>query len=170
MGPNVQLRKRMRGLVAGELDSFLARARQAVGLKGVVTLLVTSSAEVRRMNRWFRGQDKSTDVLSFAARGISGYAGDIAVSLDIAARNARRLGHSVSDEVRILALHGLLHLAGYDHETDDGRMARKEARLRLALGLPGSLIQRARSKPRPKSRGGRKPRRLPAASRPRGSR
>jgi probable rRNA maturation factor len=170
MGPNVQLRKRVRGLVADELESFLARARKAVGLKSAVTLMVTSSAEVRRMNRWFRGKDKATDVLSFAAQGIEGYAGDIAVSLDIAAQNARRLGHTVSDEVRILALHGLLHLAGYDHETDGGRMARKEARLRVALGLPGSLIARAQTKHRPMARGRRKPRRRDATSRVRGSR
>ena len=62
-------------------------------------------------------------------------AGDLAISAEIAARNARRLGHSAADELKILILHGLLHLAGHDHETDGGEMARKEARLRRALGL-----------------------------------
>ncbi|MBI2682630.1 MAG: rRNA maturation RNase YbeY [Acidobacteriales bacterium] len=163
----VQLRKRVRGLVADELESFMARARKAVGLKGGASLVVTSNAEIRRMNRWFRGKDKITDVLSFGAEGIAGYAGDIAVSLDIAAENARRFGHSVGDEVRILALHGLLHLAGYDHETDRGRMARREKQLRAALGLPASLIQRAQEKARRKTNGRKKPRVLKAKARKR---
>ncbi|HYN15247.1 MAG TPA: rRNA maturation RNase YbeY, partial [Terriglobales bacterium] len=68
--------------------------------------------------------------------------GDIAISAEFGARNARRLGHSPADELKILILHGLLHLAGYDHETDGGAMARKEARLRRALGLPTALIER----------------------------
>ena len=71
-------------------------------------------------------------------------AGDIAVSAEIAAVYARRLGHSLADELKVLILHGLLHLAGYDHETDDGEMEQEEARLRSELRLPPSLIQRAR--------------------------
>jgi probable rRNA maturation factor len=70
------------------------------------------------------------------------FAGDVAISAEIAARNARRLGHTVADEVRILTLHGVLHLAGYDHERDDGQMERKEQRLRKSLGLPVGLIER----------------------------
>ena len=69
-------------------------------------------------------------------------AGDVAISADIAAANARRLGHSAGEEIKILVLHGVLHLAGFDHETDDGKMARKEVRLRKALGLPAGLIER----------------------------
>ena len=70
------------------------------------------------------------------------FAGDLAISAEIAASNARRLGHSAGDELKILILHGLLHLAGYDHETDSGEMARKETRLRRLLGLPAALIER----------------------------
>ena len=163
----VQLRKRARGLVADEMEQFMVRARKAVGLKGGASLVVTSNAEIRRMNRWFRGKDKATDVLSFGAEGIEGYSGDIAVSLDVAAENARRFGHSVGEEVRILALHGLLHLAGYDHETDRGEMSRREKQLRAALGLPDSLIQRTQEKPRRTTNGRKKPRVMKAAAKAR---
>jgi probable rRNA maturation factor len=70
------------------------------------------------------------------------FAGDVAISADMAAQNARRFGHSPAEEVKVLALHGLLHLAGYDHESDSGTMARREARLREQLGLPVALIER----------------------------
>ena len=105
-------------------------------------MLITSSAELRRLNRRFRGKNEATDVLSFPSA--DGTLGDLAISAEIAARNAHRLGHSATDEIKILILHGLLHLAGYDHETDDGVMARKEARLRRVLGLPVGLIERTR--------------------------
>jgi probable rRNA maturation factor len=72
-----------------------------------------------------------------------GFAGDIAVSLDIATSNAGSLGHSVGQEVRILVLHGIMHLAGYDHEEDQGEMAAREARLRQRFKLPVGLIERA---------------------------
>jgi probable rRNA maturation factor len=126
------------------LLDFLNAARKAVRLKGEVSLLLTSNREMRRLNRTFRRKDKPTDVLSFpAAEAVSmNLAGDLAISVDIAGANARQLGHSVEDEVRVLILHGLLHLAGYDHEADDGQMARKELRLRKQLGLPVSLIER----------------------------
>src|SRR5262249_2063607 len=103
-------------------------------LKGIVNVLVTSSAEMRSLNRQFRNQNKATDVLSFphAASDFKkpGLAGDIAISADIAVQNAILLGHSAADEVKILALHGVLHLAGFDHERDNGEMARKELQLR----------------------------------------
>ena len=79
--------------------------------------------------------------VSLCLRG--GGSGDIAISAEIAASNAGRLGHSAGDELKILILHGLLHLAGYDHETDAGEMAREEARLRRALRLPVALIERS---------------------------
>jgi probable rRNA maturation factor len=83
-------------------------------------------------------------VLSFPAiANVEGHIGDIAISVDIAARNARRLGHTTAAEVRILILHGLLHLAGYDHELDQGEMARREQRMRNQLGLPVGLIERS---------------------------
>jgi probable rRNA maturation factor len=74
---------------------------------------------------------------------MKGFAGDVAISAEIAAQNARRLGHTVADEIRILTLHAMLHLAGYDHERDNGEMERKEARLRKSLGLPVGLLERS---------------------------
>jgi probable rRNA maturation factor len=71
------------------------------------------------------------------------YAGDIAISAEIAANNARSLGHTAAEEIKILVLHGILHLRGYDHERDDGRMARREEKLRRELRLPIGLIERA---------------------------
>ena len=125
------------------LARFLARARNAAGLRGDVNVLVTSSRELRQLNRRYRGKDKPTDVLSFSpVLGSDAFGGDIAICADIAARNARSLGHSPAEEVKILALHGLLHLAGYDHERDNGEMARKEQGLRKSLGLPVSLTER----------------------------
>ena len=104
--------------------------------------------EIRRLNRRFRQMDKATDVLSFPATdGFS--AGDIAISADVGAANARRLGLSPAEELKILILHGMLHLAGYDHERDQGAMARQEQRLRRALGLSMSLIERSGDGTRP---------------------
>jgi probable rRNA maturation factor len=145
----VILQKRVAGMSGESLNRFLLRARRAAGVNGAVNVLVTTSAAVRTLNRRFRGKDKATDVLSFpspsdtSGRKDSRFTGDIAISADIAAQNAARLGHAVCDEVKILTLHGILHLAGYDHERDNGSMARKEAKLRRALGLPASLIERA---------------------------
>jgi probable rRNA maturation factor len=128
------------------LDRFVARARRAVGLKGTVDVLLTTSAEMKSLNRRFRGKDKPTDVLSFPAEtGVGKIAGEIAISAEIAARNARSLGHSPAEEIRILALHGILHLRGYDHECDNGRMARRERQLRAKLRLPLGLIERTAS-------------------------
>jgi probable rRNA maturation factor len=130
------------------LERFLLRARQAVRLKGTVNVLVTSSAELRAMNRQFLGKKEPTDVLSFppseaALRPARPFAGDVAISADIARENADRLGHSLADEIKILALHGVLHLAGFDHERDNGMMARKELQLRRQLKLPAALLERA---------------------------
>ena len=125
---------------ARALGQFAARAQRAAGVRGEVDVLITSSAELRRLNRRFRGMDTATDVLSFPSA--DGTAGDIAIAAEVGARNARRLGHRAADEMKILILHGLLHLAGYDHEIDAGEMARKEVRLRRALGLPAALIER----------------------------
>ncbi len=118
-----------------------------VRLRETVNVLVTTSAELRLLNRRFRGTDKPTDVLSFPApavgRGeIKRIAADVAISADIARDNAKRLGHSVANEVKILVLHGILHLAGLDHEHDHGEMARKESQLRRQLRLEAGLIER----------------------------
>jgi probable rRNA maturation factor len=149
----VILRKKIAGLNRPGLERFVLRARRAVHLPDLVNVLVTSSSELRSFNQRFRGADKATDVLSFpsppaersAARRI---AGDVAVSADIARENAARLGHSVADEVKILVLHGILHLAGYDHEHDHGEMARKENRLRQQLKLETGLIERTQQRHR----------------------
>ncbi len=126
------------------LTRFLNRARSAVGLEGYVDVLLADDLTLRRLNRTFRGKNKATDVLSFPTPSeiAHTHAGDLAISLDTAARQAAVYGHSLRDEVRILLLHGLLHLSGLDHETDRGEMARREAELRQELGLPVSLIER----------------------------
>jgi probable rRNA maturation factor len=143
----VILQKKVSGLSGSSLERFVLRARKAAGLLGVVNVLVTNGAAVRSLNRRFRSLDKTTDVLSFPAAtlplGVRKIAGDIAISADIALQNAFRLGHSPVQEVKILALHGILHLAGFDHEHDNGEMARKEMKLRQTLGLPTALIERA---------------------------
>ena len=139
----VIVHSRVPGASARALERFVARAQRAVGVRGEVGVLITSSAELRRLNLRFRGRNEPTDVLSFPST--DGTAGDIAISAEFGARHARRLGHSAADELKVLILHGLLHLAGYDHEIDAGEMARKEARLRRALGLPTALIERTTS-------------------------
>ena len=143
------LQKKVSGVSASSLGRFVLRARRAAGLKGTVNVLVTSGATLRGLNRRFRGKNKTTDVLSFPSHSTplgdqkaSAIAGEIAISADIAVQNAFRLGHSAAQEVKVLALHGILHLAGYDHERDNGAMARKEENLRKALRLPTALIER----------------------------
>jgi len=149
----VILRKRIAGLSSSTLERFVLRARRLVRLRNTVNVLITSSGELRSLNQRFRGANNATDVLSFPAplvsRQAKRVAGDVAISADIARENASRLGHSVADEVKILVLHGMLHLAGYDHERDNGKMARKESRLRRQLRLEGSLIERAQRRDRP---------------------
>ena len=141
----VIFKKRVPGLNEASLDRFLRRARRAVGLRGRVTALVTTNRALRILNERYRGKDQPTDVLSFPAesRATHDFAGDMAISAEIAAQNARRLGHAPKEEIKILALHGVLHLAGYDHERDHGEMSRKEERLRKQLGLPAALIERS---------------------------
>jgi probable rRNA maturation factor len=141
----VILQKRVVGLTELALDRFVARARRAAKLRAAVNVLVTSNAELKELNRRFRGKDQPTDVLSFPALpGLKPrYAGDIAISAEIAAHNARALGHTPAEEIKILALHGILHLRGYDHERDRGKMARREEKLRRDLRLPIGLIERA---------------------------
>lgn len=137
------IRKRVAGLTETGLARFLARACTAAKLQGKVNVLVTSSPELRSLNRRFRGNDEPTDVLSFPPMWRNDFAGDIAISADIAVQNAQSLGHPAVQEIKILMVHGVLHLAGYDHDRDNGEMARKEEKLRRTLGLPGSLITRS---------------------------
>ena len=142
------------GLAPGGLTRFVRAAQRAVGLVGEVDVLLADDRILRRLNREFRGKDKATDVLSFpAAEELEEeYAGDLAISVQTAARQAREHGHSLRDEVRVLLLHGLLHLRGMDHETDHGEMAAKEAELRRSLRLPSGLIARSSSAASRKSR------------------
>jgi len=115
-----------------------------------VTIAIIPDVTMRRLNRRYRGKDKTTDVLSFvpetgARSGSSSrrFLGDLAIAKGVAARQARALGHPVQIEFRILALHGLLHLLGYDHDTDRGEMGRLEDRLRRRARLPvAGLITR----------------------------
>lgn len=144
----VILQKKVAGMNEATLGRFVLRARKAAGLRAPVNVLVTSSTAMRALNRQFRRKNKATNVLSFphASSGRRGdpqkLAGDIAISADIARKNSVRLGHTVAQEIKILALHGILHLAGFDHERDNGEMARTEATLRRALRLPAALIER----------------------------
>jgi probable rRNA maturation factor len=125
------------------LTRYMREAQAAVGLKGEVSVLLTTDAGIQSLNRRFRKKNKATDVLSFPVDDVSfGFAGDLAISVETAARQAREQGHRLSVELRVLMLHGLLHLAGYDHEADAGEMARKERRLRARLRLPLGLIER----------------------------
>ena len=125
------------------MRDFAAALRDAVARGRDFHCLITDDAELRRLNRRFRGADYATDVLSFPSGGRRGPLGDIAISAARAAAQAREFGHSRVDEIRILMLHGVLHLLGMDHESDGGRMARAEARWRRKLNLPTGLIARA---------------------------
>jgi probable rRNA maturation factor len=140
----VMMQKSVAGLSAEALARFVTLASRTVKLRGEANVLVTGNRAMQVLNTRFRRQNRATDVLSFPADPAlaHGPAGDIAISADIARQNARQLGHSPAQEIKILALHGLLHLAGYDHEQDNGEMARQEQRMRKMLGLPLGLIER----------------------------
>jgi probable rRNA maturation factor len=142
------------------LSGFLETAAAAARLRGDVSVLLTGDRHIRRLNRQFRRKDKPTDVLSFPAPEIPGratVAGDLAISVETADRQARELGHPLAREVQVLILHGLLHLAGYDHEQDSGQMARREASLRRRLGLSQGLIERSTAGSRVSRSGVRQP-------------
>jgi probable rRNA maturation factor len=141
----IVIRKRVAGLSAIALGRFVARAQRSANLRGSVDVLLASDRELCALNRRFRRKNQPTDVLSFpAGEGPrNGFAGDIAISVDIAKHNAKRLGHTPAEEIKVLCLHGLLHLAGFDHENDQGQMARKELSLRRRLGLVSGLTERS---------------------------
>ena len=122
------------------LAAWLARIAPRQ-IPGGITIALVSDARIRALNKQFRRKDAPTDVLSFEP-------GDIAIATGVARRQARDAGHSYSTELRVLALHGLLHLIGYDHHhpADRGRMARLERRLRAKGGLRAGLIERARER------------------------
>ncbi|HSM87935.1 MAG TPA: rRNA maturation RNase YbeY [Candidatus Limnocylindrales bacterium] len=134
------------------LERFARQAQKLARLRGEIAVLITRRRRIQELNRRFRRKDKPTDVLSFPRED----GGDIAICAEIARENARRYGHALREELKILVLHGMLHLAGYDHENDGGEMARTEARLRALLKLPLALIERTGQD------GGRAPKRVKA--------
>ena len=125
---------------SASLGRWLA-AHEPARARGHLTIALVTDAAMRRMNAQYRRADYATDVLSFPSE-MPGVLGDIAIARGVAARQATAQGHSESTEVRTLALHGLLHLLGYDHERDRGEMRRVEDRLRKRAGLPVGLISR----------------------------
>jgi probable rRNA maturation factor len=147
-GSTVTFRRATAEVRPRALEQFARKLQQVVSKGRSFDVLITGDAELRRLNRDFRGKDYATDVLSFPAGAplVKGRgplpAGDLAISLGRARAQGRRFGHTTEQEVRILMLHGLLHLLGMDHETDSGRMARAEKRWRAELGLPNGLIER----------------------------
>jgi probable rRNA maturation factor len=153
--PDIETKFGRAALGKSRLTRFLASAKKAAGLSGSVSVLLTGDKEIRRLNREYRHKDKATDVLSFPAAAVAGrlrLAGDLAVSVETASREAETRQHALVLELETLLLHGVLHLAGYDHETDSGEMARKEETLRRKLGLSQGLIARAAGAVRPPKR------------------
>jgi probable rRNA maturation factor len=134
--PHLLFRHPSRRVRRTPLRAFLTELVKRLSGRQAVTCLITTDAELRRLNRQFRGKNYATDVLSFPPD-------EMAISLDRAAAQAKNLGHSLDAELRILMLHGALHLRGMDHENDSGQMRRAEIRWRKRLGLPAGLIERA---------------------------
>ena len=137
----VIVREKIEAVSTAVLNRFAQNAKRRVGLAGEVSILITSSDEVRQLNRKFRKKNKATDVLSFPSHDFEN-SGDIAISWEIARENGDALGHGTPTELKVLILHGMLHLAGYDHESDSGEMATLEMELRKKLRLPQGLIER----------------------------
>ena len=148
----VLLLNRQRAVRAGwdEVGTFLFRLSSKVARSGF-SVCFLSDQGIRRYNQRFGGKDQATDVLSFpieeSGNGPQEYLGDILISAETAQKNARRYGLRLEEEIKMLALHGVLHLLGYDHERDDGEMARLERRWSRKLGLPQNLTGRSRKVP-----------------------
>lgn len=146
-------RQRRTQVPLADLQQFLARARRTLHLPaGSFAVCLVTNAQIARWNRCYRGKTGPTDVLSFPAKSArkprskssrsngnqpvdGNYLGDIAIAPAVARRNARRFGRTFEQEMHILVLHGMLHLMGYDHETDRGQMDRREQKMRRVLGL-----------------------------------
>jgi probable rRNA maturation factor len=127
-----------------QLESFAQRLSQDVAEGRTFTCLLTSDRALRNLNSRFLRHDYATDVLSFHCGVTGGELGDLAISAERAEAQAQEFGHTRIDEIRILMLHGVLHLAGMDHENDKGEMARAERKWRDQLSLPNTLISRTR--------------------------
>lgn len=149
-GSTVTFRRVPETIPRRAIERFAQKLQAEVAKGRAFDCLITGDAELRKLNREFRGKDYSTDVLSFPVSGPGSLPpgpcllGSIAISLGRARAQAREFGHALEDEIRILMLHGVLHLLGHDHESDNGRMARAERRWRARLNLPSGLIERAR--------------------------
>lgn len=117
------------------MRSVVERAAGHLGISGEMALVLTNDRVIRPLNARYRGKDKATDVLSFPGEGGETGLGDVLISVETAGRNAKMLGRTLQQELDVLALHGFLHVLGYDHETDDGTMERLERRLRRKLGV-----------------------------------
>jgi probable rRNA maturation factor len=128
------------GVRAPGLAGWLAGVAPARA-RGEMTVAIVPDPRVRTLNRQYRRKDTPTDVLSFPSDE-RGYLGDVVIAAGVARRQAAEAGHSLQTELRVLALHGLLHLLGYDHERDEGQMRRLERRLRRKGGLVEGLIER----------------------------
>lgn len=132
-------RQRRIPLNAARLDAFAARLARTVGLqRDDFTVALVSDHRIAALNRRYRGRSYAPDVLAFAAGRAphgNGYRGDVVISAPTARRQARRFHHSLEEELKLLMVHGVLHLLGYDHEADNGRMNRRERALRRRLGL-----------------------------------
>jgi len=126
-------RQRQRRVRPARLRRVLRAAARDLGVTGELAVVLAGDRTLRSLNARYRGKDKPTDVLSFPGPGGQEGLGDVVISLETAARNARALGRTLPQEVDVLALHGFLHVLGYDHETDDGTMDRLERRLRREL-------------------------------------
>ena len=124
-----------------ELKDFAGLLRRDVTGGEPFTCWIGDDEHLRQLNRRFLKKDRATDVLSFPSSERESL-GDVAIAAGQAAEQARTLGHTLVEEIKVLMLHGVLHLAGYDHETDSGRMRRRETRLRRKYGLPVGLIER----------------------------
>ncbi len=140
--PLISYRRKPASIDAAALESFAETLCSKVAKGRAFHCRVTNDEELQSLNRQFRQKDYATDVLSFPS-GMKDPIGDIAISMNRARAQAKEFGHTAEEELRILLLHGVLHLLGYDHETDEGEMARAEARWRKKLGLPLSLTERA---------------------------
>jgi len=138
-------RRTPRSLPRRSLRAFAAVLERDVAGGRRFLCLLTDDRELLRLNRQFFGKDYPADVLSFPEPGPDGFLGEMAISVERAAEQARQYGHGVEREIGILMLHGLLHLMGMDHEKDRGAMARSESRWRQALGLPAGLVERSRA-------------------------
>lgn len=144
-GSTVTFRRAPATLRRTKLERFARQLQSEVASGRPFDCLITGDAELRRLNRDYRGKDYPTDVLSFPLPNARNSLGDIAISLPRARAQSREYGHTPEQEIQVLMLHGLLHLLGMDHETDRGQMARAEKRWRARLGLPNGLIERVQS-------------------------